>query len=1039
MKNYPILSKLVIIALFAMLLFGLRLAWISLFPVSETASAVNGVLDLRDLDFENSNLVNLDGEWDFYPSRFVTYKDIASESGPPLHLQVPGDWSQAFGDARSSSYGTGTYRLRILVDPLEKPVTLWIKKIQSASAIEINGTLIASNGSPSPNSEAYKPKTTSYTATYFSKGTTEIDVWIRVSNFDSPYIGGIGDFVFLGTQDHVNLSVIFDSGMQIVTAIILLLHVLYAVILYSLNIKERSLVLVGLMTLSVTIIILFRNDNFLLSVLPINYTWALKTRLIAFFWQNLLILLVFRNFTSGTGTNKWLRLFIGCLCLYTGYLLIVPASWASVSLHSGIGQLFQYVPFVWLIFSLWQLLLKKKEDQDVLFLLLSGTAIISNLLWNLWDNGRHAEFVYYPVNIIISILGFSAYWFKKYFRNANENRKLNEQLKKADKLKDRFLANTSHELRTPLHGIMNIAQNLAIKEEGKLHESSRKNLELLITISRRMSHLLGDLLDVIRLQEHRIILQREPVAIPSIVPGVIGMLTYLIKGKPVQLKMNIPDSMPLVMADEKRLVQILNNLVHNALKFTEEGSVTVSADVKNGFAMIHVTDTGIGIDEETMERVFLPYEQGAQGVRDGRGIGLGLSICRQLVELHGGSLSIRSEAGKGSVFSFSLPIADSYSQNLNVQQLSPPSPIANESMEHLGDWRFSDPPAIRHPMPDHTPPLLTDSKVHLLAVDDDPVNLNVLIGILANEPYTVTAVTSGQEALEWLDKRQWGLLIVDVMMPHMSGYELTEKVREQFSISELPVLLLTARSQPEDIYTGFASGANDYVTKPVDAVELKYRIRALTAMKQSYSERLRIEAAYLQAQISPHFLFNTLNSIVALSEVNVEKMQQLVDAFNTFLQTSFVFQNTDQLVDLSHELELVEAYLHIERVRFEERLSVVWNVERDIQTIRIPPLSIQPIVENAVKHGLLKLEGGGTVHIRISRMNKAVRIEVEDDGLGMDQTTVSGLLDPAIRRKNGVGLANTHRRLMQLFGQGLSIFSRPDGGTKVTFVVPDER
>ncbi|MGV2686863.1 histidine kinase, partial [Clostridium perfringens] len=129
-------------------------------------------------------------------------------------------------------------------------------------------------------------------------------------------------------------------------------------------------------------------------------------------------------------------------------------------------------------------------------------------------------------------------------------------------------------------------------------------MELLITLSRRMSHLLGDLLDIARLQEHRITLEVEPLRIQSVVPGVMAMLRFMVEGKPVRLHMNISPSMPPVMADEKRLVQILYNLVHNALKYTEAGSISVSAEIRNGEAVIHVADTGVGMDEATQARVF---------------------------------------------------------------------------------------------------------------------------------------------------------------------------------------------------------------------------------------------------------------------------------------------------------------------------------------------------------------------------------------------------------------------------------------------------
>jgi signal transduction histidine kinase len=631
MKNNTILNKLAIILLFISILFGLRCIWFSIFKVSNNTPVINnGVLDLRGQDLEKANLFKLDGEWSFYPSQFVSSKTLPALK-PSQSIQVPGNWSHAIEADHNSSYGYGTYRLRILVEPLQQPVSLWIKQIYSASSVEINGTPILNNGTIGLDADTYVPKATSYTAAYFSKNTTEIDVFIQVANFDHPYKGGIKGSVFFGSQEIIDRTNFYTIGFQMLTAIILLLHGLYACILYLFNPKERALFLVGLMTLSVAVILLARNDNLVLSLLPINYTWAFKIRFIAFLWQNLFILLVFRKFTSGAEVNKWLRAYTCCLVLYTLFIFIAPAYLVSTTIHWGIIQVFQYIPFIWLIYSLGRLLYKKQDDKDVVFLLLSGAAIVSNLSWNLWDGNGRYSIVYYPFDIIASIVGFSAYWFKKYFQNAKENMELNEQLKKADKLKDQFLANTSHELRTPLHGIMNIAQNIVTKEKDRLYESSLQDMELLITISRRMSHMLGDLLDVVRLQEHRVILQQEPVSVQSVVPGVISMLQYMIDGKPVQLSMTIPESLSPIFADEKRLVQVLLNLVHNALKYTEEGHVTVSAEEKDSQVFIYVSDTGVGMSEETMTRVFLPYEQGPHGINDGRGIGLGLSISRQLV------------------------------------------------------------------------------------------------------------------------------------------------------------------------------------------------------------------------------------------------------------------------------------------------------------------------------------------------------------------------------------------------------------------------
>ncbi|SFF18524.1 Sensor histidine kinase, LytS/YehU family [Paenibacillus algorifonticola] len=1017
-------------------LVSMRWAWSVLFPMSDQQPlAVGGVLDLRGIDLENSPVLNLNGEWQFYPEKFLTGSELLETESDASHVVVPGDWSSALPHHSSNSYGYGTYRLRILIDPLQAPVSFWFKTIQAASEIEINGKNDGGKGKLADSAYEYTPKSASFTSTYGIEGATEIELVIRAANFDSPYKGGIVTPIRFGTAATIDFVRWYSIGFQMLIFLILLLHCLYACILYLFSPQEKKLLIAALLTLSVGITILIGHDNILLLWLPTNYTWTFKIRMISLLWQNVFLLLLFKSFNATPLRENWFRTHNAAIVVLTVIFLISPVYITYGLIHFNILNTINFISFAWFIYIVGTMILQKNKDNDIIFLLLSAAGILSNLLWSIAENVRDVTTVYYPIDIIFAITGFSAYWFKKYFRNSMENRDLNKQLQKADKIKDQFLANTSHELRTPLHGIMNIAYNVITKEKTRLAKSSLEDMQLLITISRRMSQLLGDLLDVVQLQEQRIVLQREPLSIQSIVPGVIAMLQFMKERKPISLHMDMPESLPLVLADEKRLVQILYNLLHNALKYTEEGSITVSAEISDRQAVVHIADTGPGMDEATQSRIFLPYEQGSNGISDGQGIGLGLSICKQLVELHGGALTVRSELGKGSVFSFELPLADQAALPLTQLPLaSGQLPAINE--EKPTGFLFPQPFLGEMEAAAALPPLLKEEYAQILAVDDDPINLNVLASILSTEPYTITTARSGREALELLGTRQWDLLIADVMMPQMSGYELTQKVREQFSMSELPVLLLTARSQRSDIYTGFSAGASDYVTKPVDALELRYRIRALIALKQSINERLRMEAAYLQAQIQPHFLFNTLNSLMALSDIDTENMRKLGQAFSSFLRISFDYLNTGELVELSHELELVEAYLYIEKTRFGKRLSINWEVEPGIRLL-LPPLSIQPLIENAVKHGLLSRNAGGTVHLSVARREGFTLIEVKDNGKGMDQEKATQLQNAAQSGKGGIGIPNTNRRLQQLYGQGLSIVSSVNEGTTVSFVIPD--
>ncbi|MGG2084154.1 response regulator [Lysinibacillus pakistanensis] len=322
---------------------------------------------------------------------------------------------------------------------------------------------------------------------------------------------------------------------------------------------------------------------------------------------------------------------------------------------------------------------------------------------------------------------------------------------------------------------------------------------------------------------------------------------------------------------------------------------------------------------------------------------------------------------------------------------------------------------------------LVTSHARILIVDDDAVNLQVLVNAFSTDSFEIETALSGVEALDMLQNNSYDLVISDIMMPHMSGYDLAKHIRKKLSISELPILFLTARQQSEDIQRAFLSGANDYVKKPMEYMELKSRVQALIQVKQSSEERLRIEAAWLQAQIQPHFFFNTLNSIISLHGVDEEKMEELLLAFSDYLQTSFDFQNVDLVVPIDYELKLVRSYLAIEQIRFGDKVQVIWDIPENIELF-VPPLSIQTLVENAVQHGILPRRGGGTVTIRIVETEQHFNITISDNGVGFDNN--------GPKEKRGVGLVNTQQRLKQLFGVELTIKSVVGQGSTISLQIP---
>ncbi|WP_299536010.1 tetratricopeptide repeat protein [Ulvibacterium sp.] len=399
-----------------------------------------------------------------------------------------------------------------------------------------------------------------------------------------------------------------------------------------------------------------------------------------------------------------------------------------------------------------------------------------------------------------------------------EKQRVNE-LKKIDKLKDEFLANTSHELRTPLNGIIGLSESLKDGAAGKLTPKAIENLDMISNSGKRLSHLVNDILDFSKLKNQDLILASKPVDLHAICDVVLKLSKPLAQGKNLELINTVPKDIPLVEADENRLQQILHNLVGNAIKFTLKGQVEVKAEVmKDNLNILNilVSDTGIGIAKEKFGSIFNSFEQADGSTqREYGGTGLGLSVSRQLVELHGGTISVSSEIGKGSTFSFTLPLSKKKRSDVLLNNSSAQEIIPQLKAE----------PDQNSPTPLLKEPLLKGT-ARVLIVDDEPVNRRVLENHLTISGYEVIEATNGQEALNLLEKgERFDIVLLDVMMPGLTGYEVCEVIRKNFLASELPIILLTAKNRINDLVAGFDAGANDYLTKPFSKKELLSRIR----------------------------------------------------------------------------------------------------------------------------------------------------------------------------------------------------------------------
>lgn len=468
--------------------------------------------------------------------------------------------------------------------------------------------------------------------------------------------------------------------------------------------------------------------------------------------------------------------------------------------------------------------------------------------------------------MLINYLAFGAGEFyqerQRRHRLAEENRQLQaqqlataletaERLKALDKLKDDFLAKTSHELRTPLQGILGLTEHLYHSHQQSLSQQDQNQFQTILNTGKRLSGLINDVLDFSQLQHQPFQLKSQPVEIKTIIHLCVDISRPLAKQKQLGLETQIPDQLPPVMADENRLQQVILNLISNAIKFTPQGEVRISIaplseQPKPQKLRVAISDTGIGIAEAELANLFTPFQQGSRALKEQiPGTGIGLALCQQLLELMGGKLWVDSVVDQGSTFSFEIPLA-------NAADMPEAAPILSNKTEDYPALSCSNNNSDSYPNnnsnsypnshattkkndPAPTLEAVTPHPWKILVVDDDPTNLEVIRAYLGSALLRVDCVSHADAALQQLQQEDYHLLLLDIMLPGKSGFQLCSEIRAIPKLSPLRIIFLSAKGQIADVEQGFAHGADDYLIKPFSRNELWIRLNYQLSTLKSQS------------------------------------------------------------------------------------------------------------------------------------------------------------------------------------------------------------
>jgi signal transduction histidine kinase len=520
----------------------------------------------------------------------------------------------------------------------------------------------------------------------------------------------------------------------------------------------------------------------------------------------------------------------------------------------------------------------------------------------------------------------------------------NQKLMELDQIKSRFFANISHELRTPL--TLLIAPLEALLHRFNLDRESKDLLVTMHSNGMRLLKLINDLLDLVRLESGRMVIKREPLAIAEFVRGLASAARQVADDKRLRLETAVDPALGTVLADRDKLEKIILNLVFNALKFTPSGGrVELRAEKQREQLVLVVADTGMGIAEKDLSHVFDRFWQkdGASN-RKFQGVGIGLALVKELVEIQGGKVTVESQEGKGTTFTVTLPYQPAESVQEPTEDATAPEAPAETatggtvtSEEWLANlYRRAELFPALTPVQESLRPVETSrngNQPTILVADDEPDMLRFLKSQLSTHYHVLEAV-DGQQAIEKATQFLPDIILLDMMMPEKDGLQACREIREHTSTQTIPIVLLTARADEETKLAALSAGASDFLAKPFSCTELHVRIKNLVESHQ-YQRKLSKQNQVLESTIDQ--LKDTETQLVqseklaSLGRMSAGIIHEINNPLNFASTGLFTLRNKGKALPLEQQQDYQEVLKDVE-----DGLSRVKNIVSDLRMFTHP-------------------------------------------------------------------------------------------------------
>lgn len=713
--------------------------------------------------------------------------------------------------------------------------------------------------------------------------------------------------------------------------------------------------------------------------------------------------------------------------------------------------------------------------------------------WPIFINNNAFLSATFLISLIATYVGHQYRWkeFQDKFNLGQSNQALAQakeelenayhKLEELDQMKTQFFANISHELRTPLTLILAPVGTLIEEENKKSPEDRRKGFEVIQDNALRLLKLVNHLLDLMKIDSEKFDLNVRKVHVESLIREIQDSITPLAKQKGLELDFKTEDALNASF-DRDQIEKVLLNLIYNAIKFTDKGGKIIVKTQKILEELeITVEDNGIGIAPEMLDKIFDRFTQAHTGTaRRYEGTGVGLALCKELVKLHGGSISVQSELGKGSIFKVRLPM-----KSKNVSETIPEKEEESTPKETEGtEWLTQ---IHREAMVSGTDLLLKKDRFGaqsqkkdlqngkpLILISEDNPDLLSFLGSQLQCDYQVILTGNGEEALQALEQELPQLIIADIMMPKMDGYELCRRVKQNPKTQEIPVVFLTAKAELDMRIEGYKQGVDDYLIKPFNIQELKSKIKAILMLSrlnkalQEKNQQLHIAFSDLQtardeqlgyvhqmASSLAHEIGNPLQAI----RLHLEMMEELSE-------TSQFPKETAQAIypHLERMKALVKQLTHIGKTNkleisainpltaIEETLNLLGPKLKSalihlVKDFKAPATFIDgdknqlvQVFFNLIKNALEAMPQGGTLEIKTEKTEKNeqsfYRILFKDSGIGITEETMTHVFNPfyTTKKEGGSGLGlSISQKIVNAHGGTLTARSKDGEGS--TFIV----